>query len=388
MPIHCLHPKPTYLLKIFNYVLAKNSDEMSNLRERLKKIFKGSDAECMLLMNSEAPDSNFLYLTGFTSGVFEDAVLITEEDSMTLLTNDMEYGTAMAQKPALMKVKSLKSGKELTTTLLKELKGRTVGINESFLSFSRYQKLKKISKPKRFIGIGKKFLEARSVKDEGELQNIKKAASITHKAFDNIESKFRKGMTEKEVAAEFDYMIRYSGAQENAFKTIVAFGANSAMPHHMPDGTRLTDNSIVLIDAGARWNNYCADMTRTFVFKPERSSTKFKRISQMVEVVELAQEKARSILKEGVDGSKADRAARTVIDTAHGGVYKGKFIHSLGHSIGIDVHDGYVGLAGSLHIKMKAGMVVSDEPGIYITGFGGVRLEDDILITHNGAEFL
>lgn len=358
------------------------------LKKRLGNIFSESPADALLLMNSDTFDSNFLYLTGFTSGVFEDAILIARRESMTLLTNSLEYQTAMEQRPAMMKVVSIGNRAEMQKSLRKELEGRTVGINESFLSVSRYKALKKMASPKRFIGIGKELQKARAVKDEDEIASIRKAVWITKKAMNSVESMLEAGMTEKQLAAKFDYVMESQGSQKNAFDTIVSFGANAAMPHHMPDMSKLRENSIVLVDAGAKWDNYCADMTRTFVFRPDRKSEKFKKIEDMIRVVSDAQRAGFENIRDGAQACDAHNAAADVIDKAHNGIYKGRFIHSLGHSVGIDVHDGYIGLAASLKMKLKAGMVLSDEPGIYIPGFGGVRIEDDVLVKRNGADVL
>ena len=147
-------------------------------------------------------------------------------------------------------------------------------------------------------------------------------------------------MTERELAARFDYLMQEAGSRGTAFSTIVAFGRNAALPHHSPGGSRLRGNSFVLIDAGARYNNYCADLTRTFIFRPDRKSAKYARMVEMMEIVRRAQRAALLKVREGVDGSTVHMAAQEVIDKSAGGRYKGSFIHSLGHSLGIEVHDG------------------------------------------------
>ena len=172
------------------------------------------------------------------------------------------------------------------------------------------------------------------------------------------------------------------------FPTIICFGANAAMPHHMPDDTKLGANEFVLIDCGSRYRNYCSDVTRTFIYKPDRKIAKYKKMLDMYNVVAQAQRIGMSEVMAGAQGKAAHLAAQDCIDKASKGVYKGTFIHSLGHPIGVEVHDVGVGLYPSEKDKLREGMVVSVEPGIYIPGFGGVRIEDDVLVTKKGMRVL
>ncbi len=193
-------------------------------------------------------------------------------------------------------------------------------------------------------------------------------------------------MTEKEIAGRLEYLMMQKGADGTSFSSIVSFNENAALPHHMPSNKRLTPNSIVLIDMGARYKNYCSDITRTFMFRPDKSSSRYKRFAEMYGIVEGAQKLAASMIKEGIMGQKVHNAAADHINMAENGRYRGRFIHSLGHAIGIDVHDAGPGLYGNE--KLKAGMVVSNEPGIYVVGFGGVRIEDDVIVKKDGATVL
>lgn len=361
---------------------------MNSVAGRMRSVFSEFGGDAILIYNTAMVDSNFIYMSGFTSGIFEHTALLVTKNKMVLLTSELEYQTALSQKPKEMKVVKYSGVEELGRHLGKLLDGAVVGVDMEFLPYGYFRKLKRLSRAKKFVDASKAFSKARLVKDDKEIKCIQKAVDIVKHTFNGIESIFRASMTEKMLAAEFDNRMRINGAAEPSFKTIVAFGKNAALPHHAPDDTKLGANEFVLIDAGARFNNYCSDLTRTFIFKPDKSSRKYKDMKQMIDIVKEAQKLALDAVKPGADGMKAHKAAEDHINAANGGVYRGKFIHSLGHSIGIDVHDGGARLSGYSHSKLGKGMVFSDEPGIYITGFGGVRFEDDLLVTEGGARLL
>ncbi len=361
---------------------------MASVSGRIKKIFKNTKADVIFLMNTQVQDSNFIYLTGFTSGVFEYSTLIVTRKKMILPVSVLEYEIAKEQRPREMRVIKAKSRKQVIAIMKRYMKRKVVGINEQFLPYSGYASIKRNIKPKRMIGVYGAFAAARTVKDERELSFIKTANSIAKKAVEGARRQLRAGMTEKEVAAMIDYSIMKHGASGPSFNSIVAFGRNTALPHHMPDSTKLNRNSIVLMDIGARYNNYCSDITRTFMFKPDAGSAKYKRFSEMHKTVSEAQMIGYKNIREGIAGSVAHNKAAEHINRSCSGKYKGRFIHQLGHAIGIDVHDVGAGLGGGSKEKLRAGMVVSDEPGIYIVGFGGVRIEDDVVVTKKGAIML
>ncbi|MGC8651777.1 MAG: M24 family metallopeptidase [Candidatus Micrarchaeia archaeon] len=358
---------------------------MLSIKGRLSRVFAHTKADVIAIINTGIVDSNFLYMTGFTSGIFEDSILLLKHGSATLLTSELEYYTAVQQKPMEMRVVKIEGRKELERIMHEHLRNRTVGINGNFLPYNYVSYIRKTG-AKRIVDVGKAFTEARLVKDSGEIALMKKANRIAKRAFAQIQKYFKKGITERQLAAQFDYLMMHNGADGPSFPTIVSFGKNAAMPHHMPDNTRLEPNSIVLIDAGAKYMNYCSDLTRTFVFEPKIGSDKYARIIDIYNTVKKAQALALKEIKPGAIASAPHMAAEQYINSTNGGIYKGTFIHSLGHSIGIDVHDG-LGLSKSYKFKLMPGMVFSDEPGIYIEGFGGVRIEDDVLVTKDGAEF-
>jgi Xaa-Pro dipeptidase len=351
----------------------------------MDKVFSHVKADAILLMNTNTEDSNFLYLTGFTGGIFEGTLLIVSRSRLILLVSVLEYEIAREQKPKEMSVVKVDDLNDIKKAMKAYLAGKVVGINESFVPYSSYKRIKKYSGARRLVDVSGAFADARAIKSREEIESIKKANRITKKALIDVKRFIKTGVTEKDIAAEFDYLIMKYGADGTSFESIVSFGKNAALPHHMPDNTRLAPNSFVLMDVGAKYKNYCADVTRTFIFKPDKKTDKYRRMADMYETVKEAQAIALKAVKPGVDASIPHIEAAKHINSARNGIYKGKFIHSLGHSIGIDIHDGSIRLSSGMHFKLKEGMVFSDEPGIYIVGFGGVRIEDDIIVTKTGA---
>ena len=362
---------------------------METYKKRMGRLLYAGNGniDSILLFNEKNKSSNFLYMTGFTSGLFEDTPLLLQKKRMVLFSNSLEYETAIEQSRGNpdIEVKNMKSKEEI----LRYTKGKVIGFDGDSISINTFKRLRKLIKPKEMRDVSESFGELRLVKDENEISLIKKANSIVKRTFSEVEKYFVVGMTEKDLAAKFNNLMMRYGADETSFETIVCFGKNSALPHHFPDNTRLRKNEFILIDAGTKYKNYCSDVTRTFIFKPDIESARYKRMSEMLEVVKEAQKIALSKARDGAFSDSIHKAAEDYINSYGNGRYNGKFIHSLGHSIGIDVHDSSaMGLSNRIHKKIGENMVFSDEPGIYINGFGGVRIEDDMLITKNGAVFL
>ena len=359
------------------------------IRRRLKSLFKDSGLDAVVIMNTSVKDSNFTYMTDFSSGVFEDTILLLFPDRETLLVNKLEREIAIESAPKAMEVVGADTSEEIALRLKKSLKGMNVGFNAKFLPYSYYAAIRKLGKPKRMVDIGKSFSRLRTVKDDYEISRIRKANSIAKRAFDEIPKHFSAGITERQLAARFDSLMLDAGATSPSFDTIICFGKNSALPHHSPDNSKLRENSIVLIDAGAKWGNYCSDLTRSFFFRPQKSSKQYREFEEMYSIVEEAQAKAFASIKAGAVASVPHSIAENVIDGAHGGKYAGKFIHALGHSIGLEVHDeSMISLSPRSKEILSKGMVFSDEPGIYVVGKGGVRLEEDVLVGSGGSSIL
>lgn len=336
-------------------------------------------------MNTTVPDPNFLYVTGFTSGLFEYNCILLDKEEVTLFTNPLEYEIACEQGKNEIKIVNMKNGREAQTLLTKEFKNKIIGTNGSFLPYASYKRIKDNYKPKDLVDVSDAFSNVRLVKDNEEVSFLRKAASITKMTMLLIQKEFKEGMTEIELASRFDQTSSSLGSQEPSFKTIVCFGKNAAMPHHAPDQTKLKYGDIILIDAGAKVDNYCSDITRTYIFGNDIE--KIGDYDKKLEIYNTVKEAQLNAIKEIKASAKAKdihMVAENYINKSKGGKYKGTFIHSLGHSLGIEVHDGER-LSKSSKLILKPGMIMTVEPGIYISGFGGVRIEDDVLVTKEGA---
>ena len=354
-----------------------------NLSEKLKRVFGfAKGVKKILIVNTGSQDPNFLYITDFTSGLFEGSLLLLERGSVTLFTYSLEYETAREQAQSGMKVVNINS-KEKFNLLKKRIKGSKLGVNFGFIPYRSYRNIKKRLRPGRLVDISDAFDKARAVKTTGEIKRMREAVKITKKAIAVAQGKLRIGITEKQSAAIFEDAAKKFGADGLAFDSIVCFGRNAALPHHFPDNTKLKHGDYVLIDVGAKVENYCADITRTIIFGKDREYQKKLRI---LNIVRTAQSRAIAAIKQGRTGGDIHMIAQDYINNADKGKYKGTFIHALGHSIGVEVHDGSAGfLSPGSKLVLKEGMVTSVEPGIYLPGFGGVRFEDDIMVTKKGS---
>ena len=218
-----------------------------------------------------------------------------------------------------------------------------------------------------------------SIKDDSELDFLRKAAEITDKVFDKIIQEIKIGVTEKEIASKISYYSKTMGDNEDSFDPIVASGVNGAKPHHTPSDKEIANNEFITMDFGAVYNGYHGDMTRTvFVGKPDE---KQKRI---YEIVLEAQIRGIKNVKPGITGKKLDSISRKYITDKGYGEYFG---HGLGHGIGLVVH-AEPRISQKNEKPLKANNVITIEPGIYIPKWGGMRIEDDVIVTKNGHEVI
>ncbi|HOV70267.1 MAG TPA: M24 family metallopeptidase, partial [Clostridia bacterium] len=244
---------------------------------------------------------------------------------------------------------------------------RRVIIEQDYMVFLVYSDFSPVFE---LVGGSREINEIRSVKDEQEIEAIKAAQAITDAAFEYIKGSIKEGVTENDIVAELEYFMRKKGAT-TAFPSIIAFGAHSSMPHAVSGNTRLHYGEIVLLDFGAKLNGYCSDMTRTLFFgKP---ADELKRIYG---IVLEAQTRAINSMYEGILCRDADAVARKFIEDSG---YGNAFGHGLGHGLGVECHEA-PRLSPKSTWKLLANMVVTVEPGIYLPGVGGIRIENMCVI--------
>lgn len=351
------------------------------MKERVLSIFQNvpEALDAIVLVNDVEPnlDMSFYYVTGAHSGLFEQcAVVLWPDGRSQLFTSYLEETSAMTSGS---EVKSYRKNAERDQLLSLALKGaKKIGICGSGLTYRMLQEVRKWTSAE-MVDVWKAVEAARLIKDEAEIENLRMACGIASKVGEKLPSILRSGMTEFEAAAEVSYLMQKMGASAPSFATNASFGPNSAEPHHSPGDDRLRSGDTVLFDYGALFRRYGSDVTRTLFFK--KISKKQRR---MYEVVLEAQLAGIESIHAGANGKDVDAAARRVIDSSE---FKGLFIHSLGHGIGLSVHDGGR-MAPDLDLVLKENMVLTVEPGIYVRGEGGVRIEDDVRITKEGCEVL
>jgi Xaa-Pro dipeptidase len=352
-------------------------------RDRVRRIFReASDGlDLVVFMNSVDPhiDMSFFYATGLTDGLFEGcAAWITPDGRCEITTSALEEEAARKTRLPLHVFRTRDENLALAKARLRGR--RRIGVNAAELTHQAFSRLRSLApRAARFVDVSDAVIRARLVKDAEELSLIRRACEIASTSFEETLPSIRSGVTETEVAADLVYRMQRNGATGASFRTIVGSGPNSAEPHYTAGTRKLRKGDLVVIDFGAQYHMYCSDVTRTVSIG--RASAEQRR---MHDTVAKAQAAALRLMRPGSTGKAIDAAARRLIDRTK---YRGRFIHGLGHSIGLAVHDGG-SLNSSSDTKLRANMVFTNEPGVYVPGFGGVRIEDDVLVTPAGPKVL
>lgn len=349
------------------------NERIDNLRARLG----GSKADALLITNPR----DIRYLTGF---VGDDSWAVIPLNGKgrprPVILSDFRFQEQIQREAPQAKAVMRKKGLvEELQKLSAKAKLKRIALQPSYVNLALRKRLVKELGAKRLVEVEDDLLKQRAVKSEGEVRAIRRALKIHQQALRETIRFMKPGQTEVEVAAYFEYRIRTLGADGTSFPTIVAADANASLPHAIPGPAKLKRGGIVLIDCGARWGGYCSDLTRVYAF-----GTMPRKMREVYQVVLDAQLKAIDAIKPGASLKDIDAIARKHIQK-HG--YGKRFGHSLGHGIGLDIHE-LPTLSQRSEGVLEPGHVVTVEPGVYLPGVGGVRIEDDVLVTPRGHEVL
>lgn len=345
--------------------------------DRVAKLFhavKDLDLDAIVLHKPE----DIFYFSGYRG----EGVALLHAQQRAIIT-DFRYTEQAAAEAAGFDVLETTNDRPSSVVLaerLLALKVRRAGFDDTALTVSSHQTMVKASAKVDFTPIGSACYQVRIIKDEQEKQIMRRAAQLTDETLKYILTVIQPGMTEKQIALEMLYHIRKLGAEKESFSFIVASGPNASMPHAIPTDRVIQKGDILTMDFGCKVDGYCSDMTRTVAVG--EVDDELKKIYDIVLKAQLA---GLAAVKPGITGVAADRVARDIITDAGYGQYFG---HGLGHGVGVEIHEQPRLSPAAGGRLLEAGMVVTVEPGIYLPGLGGVRIEDTVIVTPDGYENL
>ncbi len=348
---------------------------INNMENRLEKFrikLAGMQLDAALITKRES----YMYLSGFTG---TSANLVITANKAYLLT-DFRYAEQSSKQAPLFEI--IQHKPDINESIIQVIHSenvKTLGFEDLAVSFSAYEVLAGKLKGIVLKGMGPVVDEMRSIKDEQEIEIISKAVKIADDALMQVLPLIKPGITELDVAAELEYRMKKLGATAPSFETIVASGLRSSMPHGVASEKKLELGDTITIDFGALYNHYCSDITRTvFLGQPD------KRMLDIYNIVLEAQLTAEKGAVRGRTGREVDKIARDII---YGKGFEGKFGHGLGHSLGLEIHENpRLSMGGNKVLENN--MAVTVEPGIYVEGLGGVRIEDTIIIRDQSPQIL
>ncbi|MCX7634424.1 MAG: Xaa-Pro peptidase family protein [Syntrophales bacterium] len=319
--------------------------------------------------------ANIRYLTGFTGS---DGVLYVAPDTVVLLV-DGRYTTQAREQAVGVEVVEYREKMPGLAAKAMELPGKVLGFESYGLSYDLYEQLAKQLPEKALRPIGEELRGLRNIKEEAEVACLEAAAEMAHRALGEVLPLIKPGVEEREIAVELEYRIKRQGAEDISFPTIVASGPNGALPHARPGTRKIKEGDAVIIDYGAVVEGYRADETCTYLMEGAPSE-----LQQIYAIVHEAQRRGIAALRPGISCREVDGIVRGYIEERGYGSY---FSHGTGHGVGLCVHEP-PRLAATSEGVLEAGMVVTVEPGIYLPGKWGVRLEDMVLIAEEGVKVL
>lgn len=342
-------------------------------RRLLESRLREAKLSCLLVTRP----ANWFYLTGFTG---ESGLLVLLRGKATLFTDGRFQGQAREETSGVRIVLQNGSLDEEAGRFLRSGRAGRVGFDPTQLTAGQLAALRTAAGASvRWIEAASHVESLRACKEAGEIARMRKAAILAGEVLESAVALLKPGIREFEVAAEIEYQMRQRGAAGPAFDTIVAFGERTAHPHARPTAKRLRKNALVVLDLGAILGHYCSDITRTvFVGRAP------VRVRSWYSAVQEAQAAAIAAVKAGVCCGAVDAAARQVLTAYH---LESRFLHSTGHGLGLEVHEA-PRIARGQTGRLSAGNVVTIEPGVYVPGTGGIRIEDDVVVHAERTEVL
>ena len=342
--------------------------------EKLAKLLEAKQLDAVLVSDGY----NMRYLSGFTGAT---GYLLITKNSKNLFTDSRYTIAATAQAPdyTVVEVDAARDYCKFINQVLEAEQITTLGFEAQQVRYSTYENLKARLAVKELVPLAGELTDLRRIKKAEEIARHRQAEHIGDIAFEEILKEIKPGMTELQVAAKLEYIMKMNGADKLSFESIVASGINSSKPHAEPGNKKIESGDFLTMDFGCVYQGYCSDMTRTIVVG--KASEKQKEIYN---IVLKAQQAVLDMLKPGLPGKAYDKVARDVI---YGAGYEGYFGHGLGHGVGLEIHENPRFSMIEEDI-VEAGMIMTVEPGIYIPDFGGVRIEDMVVLTEDGYENL
>lgn len=350
------------------------SERHAERRGRALRVVRQAGAEALLVSSV----ANVRWLTGFTGD--DSYLLLGPRNAMVI--SDSRYEQQLGEECPGLEVVVRRAGTSLleaTVRVVRQCRVGRLAVEGQSLAAAAYLELAAKLAPVEVRSTSGLVERLRQVKDREELAAIRQAIAVAERGFAVLRATLHAEQTEKEMADALEHQLRLLGAEGASFPSIVAVGDRAALPHYRPGGRRVGQGRFVLVDWGARVRGYVSDLTR--LIPTSRIPPKLERVYR---IVQTAQAQAIRLLRPGAVAGEVDAAARAVIADAGFGK---RFGHGLGHGIGLEVHEGPRLAPGSKTV-LQPGMVVTVEPGIYLPGWGGVRLEDDVLITRHGPQVL
>jgi Xaa-Pro aminopeptidase len=342
------------------------SNRLHTLKQKIVK--KGLDG----LVITKLP--NIRYLSGFTGS---EALLLLTRERDIFLTDFRYVEQAQRECKGLEIAERKRSPMKALGNLVKKLRLKVLGFEPEALSFAQYSELK--GTVRKAMPVKGMVEEMREVKEEEEINCLKVALRVAEEAFEKVLKDIRPGLTERQIANRLDFNIKEAGAEGTAFNTICVADERASQPHAAPSDTPVKTGGSLLIDWGARWRSYNSDLTRVVFLNRITPQAR-----EIYKIVEKAQSLAIERIREGVTAREVDLAARNYIEKRG---YGKNFGHGLGHGIGLEVHE-RPRLYKTNRRPLRAGMVITVEPGIYLPQRGGVRIEDIVLVKKRGCEVL